>query len=118
MIELYQDVDSRHESYIPDWDQGIAASDDPVLGPDGVVDGDNSIHPEAGYFAYYGGDLIGVEEKIPYLEELGINAIYFNPIFEASAYHRYNTAGFEYIDESLVYYGDQEGSQEFFCGFS
>ena len=114
LIELYQDVDSRHESYIPDWDQGIAASDDPVLGPDGVVDGDNSIHPEAGYFAYYGGDLIGVEEKIPYLEELGINAIYFNPIFEASAYHRYNTAGFEYIDESLVYYGDQEGSQEFF----
>ncbi|MGM0414432.1 MAG: alpha amylase N-terminal ig-like domain-containing protein [Bacillota bacterium] len=114
LIELYKDVDSRYESYIPDWDQGIAVSDDPVLGPDGVVDGDNSIHPQAGYYAYYGGDLLGVEEKIPYLEDLGINTIYFNPIFKASANHRYNTAGFEYIDDSLAYYGDQEKSQEYF----
>ncbi|MFW6301401.1 MAG: alpha amylase N-terminal ig-like domain-containing protein [Bacillota bacterium] len=115
LIELYQDVDNRYESYIPDWDQGVAPSEDPVLGPDGVVDGDNSINPQAGYFVYYGGDLIGVEEKIPYLEDLGINAIYFNPIFEASANHRYNTSGFEYIDDSLVYSGDQERSQEYFA---
>ncbi len=114
-IELYRSEDERYEAYIPEWDQGIKPGEDPVLrGEDQLSDDDNAIHPPAGYYAFYGGDLLGVEEKIPYLEELGINAVYFNPIFEASAYHRYNTAGFEYIDESLVHRDDQEASLEFF----
>ncbi len=115
-IEQYRDKENRYKAYIPEWHQGIKEGDDPVLrDEEQLTDDDNSIHPEAGYYAYYGGDLIGVKEKIPYLEELGINVIYFNPIFEASAYHRYNTAGFEYIDESLVYKGDQEASRQFFA---
>ncbi len=115
-IELYKNENDRHETFIPDWKQGIKPGDNPVLrGEEQLSERDNSIHPPAGYYAFYGGDLLGVKEKIPYLQELGINAIYFNPIFAASAYHRYNTSGFEYIDTSLVYQGDQEASQEFFA---
>ncbi len=54
---------------------------------------------------YYGGDLKGIEEKLPYLKELGVNCIYLNPIFEAHSNHRYNTANYEKIDMLL---GDEE----------
>jgi len=50
---------------------------------------------------YYGGDLLGVAEKLPYLKSLGINCIYFNPIFEAHSNHRYNTADYMKIDPLL-----------------
>lgn len=50
---------------------------------------------------YYGGDLKGIEEKIPYLKSLGVNCIYLNPIFEAHSNHRYNTADYLKIDPSL-----------------
>lgn len=50
---------------------------------------------------YYGGDLKGIEEKLSYLEELGVSCIYLNPIFEAHSNHRYNTADYLKIDPSL-----------------
>ena len=50
---------------------------------------------------YYGGDLKGVMEKLPYLKELGVSCIYFNHIFEAHSNHRYNTANYEKIDPLL-----------------
>ncbi|MBR4029928.1 MAG: glycoside hydrolase family 13 protein [Clostridia bacterium] len=50
---------------------------------------------------FYGGNLKGVEEKLPYLKELGITAIYLNPIFESSSNHRYSTADFKKIDNVL-----------------
>ncbi len=50
---------------------------------------------------YYGGDLKGIEEKLPYLKSLGVNCIYLNPIFEAHSNHRYNTADYMKIDPSL-----------------
>lgn len=50
---------------------------------------------------YYGGDLKGIEEKLPYLKELGVSVIYLNPIFEAHSNHRYNTANYEKIDMLL-----------------
>ena len=51
----------------------------------------------------YGGDLAGVEEKIPYLKELGINAIYFNPINDAPSLHKYDARYYHHID---VTFGD------------
>ena len=39
---------------------------------------------------FFGGDLEGVIEKLPYLADLGINTIYFNPVFEASSNHGYD----------------------------
>ncbi len=50
---------------------------------------------------FFGGDLYGVMEKLPYLKELGINCIYLNPVFESPSNHRYNTADYEKIDPLL-----------------
>ena len=50
---------------------------------------------------YYGGDLKGIEEKLPYLKDLGVSCIYLNPIFEAHSNHRYNTADYLKIDPLL-----------------
>ena len=50
---------------------------------------------------YYGGDFAGIQQKLPYLEELGITCIYLNPIFEAHANHRYNTADYLKADPLL-----------------
>ena len=54
---------------------------------------------------YYGGDLVGIIEKLPYLKELGVSCIYLNPIFEAHSNHRYNTADYKKIDPLL---GDEK----------
>ena len=43
---------------------------------------------------YFGGDLRGIIEKLPYLESLGVTVRYLNPIFEAHSNHRYNTANY------------------------
>ena len=50
---------------------------------------------------YFGGDLAGIQEKLPYLHELGVTCIYLNPIFEAHENHRYNTADYTKIDPLL-----------------
>ncbi len=54
---------------------------------------------------YYGGDLKGIEQKLPYLQSLGVSCLYLNPIFEAHSNHRYNTADYKKIDPHL---GDEE----------
>ncbi len=46
----------------------------------------------------YGGDLQGVIDKLDYLAELGINAIYFNPLFEAHSLHKYDATLLHHID--------------------
>lgn len=58
---------------------------------------------EGGYLTqdYYGGDLLGIEKKLPYLQGLGVNWIYLNPIFEAHSNHRYNTADYLRVDPYL-----------------
>lgn len=50
---------------------------------------------------YFGGDLKGIEEKLPYIKSLGVTCIYLNPIFEANSNHRYDTADYEQIDPLL-----------------
>ncbi len=54
---------------------------------------------------YFGGDLAGIRQKLPYLARLGVSCIYCNPIFESHANHRYNTADYFKIDPML---GTQE----------
>lgn len=58
---------------------------------------------ENGYLSrdYFGGDLVGIEQKLPYLKSLGVNWIYLNPVFEAHSNHRYNTADYMNIDPYL-----------------
>ena len=50
---------------------------------------------------YFGGDLKGIQSKLDYLSDLGVTAIYLNPIFEAHSNHRYNTADYLKIDPLL-----------------
>lgn len=50
---------------------------------------------------FQGGDLRGIIEKFDYLLELGINAIYLNPIFQATSNHRYNITDYFKIDPKL-----------------
>ena len=46
----------------------------------------------------YGGDLQGVIDRLDYLEELGINLIYFNPVFYARSLHKYDGSSYHHID--------------------
>jgi cyclomaltodextrinase len=50
---------------------------------------------------YQGGDLLGVVERLDYLVDLGINAIYFTPIFQSASNHRYHTHDYEKVDPML-----------------
>ncbi|MEG0765485.1 MAG: glycoside hydrolase family 13 protein [Pseudoflavonifractor sp.] len=50
---------------------------------------------------FFGGNLAGVMEKLPYIKSLGTETIYFCPIFEAAENHRYGTADYEKIDPML-----------------
>ena len=47
---------------------------------------------------FYGGDLQGVKEKIPYLRELGVTAVYLNPIFFAPSVHKYDCLDYFHVD--------------------
>ena len=58
---------------------------------------------------YFGGDLRGIREKLPYLKSLGVTCLYLNPIFEAHSNHRYDTADYTKIDPLL---GTEEDFQE------
>jgi cyclomaltodextrinase / maltogenic alpha-amylase / neopullulanase len=53
------------------------------------------------FHGYQGGDLIGVVERLDYLVDLGINAIYFTPIFQSASNHRYHTHDYEKVDPML-----------------
>lgn len=55
---------------------------------------------------FFGGDLKGIEEKLPYIKTLGVTCIYLNPIFEAHSNHRYDTADYMTIDPLLGTYED------------
>jgi glycosidase len=58
---------------------------------------------EGAYSAYdfFGGDLNGIREKLPYLKDLGITILYLNPIFRSSSNHRYDTGNYLSIDPLL-----------------
>jgi len=49
----------------------------------------------------YGGDLQGVIDKLDYLSDLGITAIYFNPVFEAISLHKYDASSYHHIDHTF-----------------
>ncbi len=50
---------------------------------------------------FYGGDLEGVRKKLDYLQELGIEAIYFNPLFVSPSNHKYDSQDYDYIDPHI-----------------
>ncbi len=50
---------------------------------------------------FFGGDLQGIVNKLPYLKDLGINTMYLNPIFAASTNHKYNASDYLKIDSAF-----------------
>ena len=61
--------------------------------------GDNFAHD------FFGGNLEGVRQKLPYLKEMGVSVIYFNPIFTARTNHKYDTGDYMQVDPM---FGDEE----------
>ncbi len=66
---------------------------------------------------FYGGDLRGVGEKLDYLQDLGVEVIYFNPLFVSPSNHKYDTQDYDHIDPhygKIVWDGGQScgGSNE------
>jgi alpha-glucosidase len=56
-------------------------------------------YPEAvGVREFYGGDLQGVLQKLDYLQELGIDVLYLNPIFVSPSNHKYDIQDYDYVD--------------------
>jgi len=49
----------------------------------------------------YGGDLEGIIEKLDYQQDLGINAIYLNPIFESPTLHKYDASMYRHVDNNF-----------------
>lgn len=67
---------------------------------------------------FYGGDLEGVRQKLDYLADLGVEVIYFNPLFVSPSNHKYDIQDYDYIDphygKIVVDEGEllQDGSQD------
>lgn len=70
---------------------------DPTNDPENVTPWDGT----PTYSNFFGGDLAGVQKRLPHLQSLGINGIYFNPVFKSPANHRYETTDFKTIDPRL-----------------
>jgi cyclomaltodextrinase len=77
--------------------------------PDRFANGDPSNDPinvhnwgdKPTVWDFQGGDLQGVIQRLDYLSDLGVDALYLNPIFEATSNHRYNTSNYYKIDPRL-----------------
>lgn len=77
--------------------------------PDRFANGDRGNDPpnvqpwgaEPSLWGFQGGDLRGVIQQFDYLLDLGVNALYFNPIFQATSNHRYNITDYYKIDPKL-----------------
>lgn len=64
---------------------------------------------QMGVKEFYGGDLQGVLDKMDYLEGLGIEAIYFNPLFVSPSNHKYDIQDYDYIDPHFGKILDDKG---------
>ena len=76
--EIYYHHAAKREIILRDWDEPLSS--------------------EAGGSTFYGGDLDGISEKLPYLKKLGITALYLNPVFTAPSVHKYDTQDYRHVD--------------------
>lgn len=77
--------------------------------PDRFYDGDPKLNQkfvmpwesEPSFDNFMGGDIAGITQKLDYLKELGVNAIYLNPIFKSFSNHKYDAVDYFEIDPTL-----------------
>jgi alpha-glucosidase len=101
--QIFPDRFARSEPRTPEQDNVYyhhAAGRDIVL-----RDWDDPLTAEAGGSTFYGGDLDGISEKLPYLKKLGVTALYLNPVFVAPSVHKYDTEDYRHVDPQFG--GDQ-----------
>lgn len=82
--DSYNDVVDREYSYIGE----------PVT----RVKDWNKMPASMGVREFYGGDLKGIWEKLDYLQDLGVEVLYLNPIFVSPSNHKYDTQDYDYVD--------------------
>lgn len=100
-----QKVDDRVVN-IPEWLTGAVFYQ---IFPDRFANGDPNNDPanvftwshRPSLYSYFGGDLAGIQRKLDYIQDLGVNTIYLNPIFQSAAPHRYHTTDYYRIDPKL-----------------
>lgn len=89
------DVESREYFYIGDYSSKVT---------------DWKKYPATmGVREFYGGDLQGVIDKLDYLEELGVEVLYFNPLFVSPSNHKYDIQDYDYIDPHFGKIVDDSG---------
>ena len=68
-----------------------------------ICDPNNANGPCPGAFSnqFFGGDLLGIQNQLDYLQSLGVDTIYMNPIFQARSNHRYDTDNYLHVDPAL-----------------
>ena len=72
---------------------------------------DWSKYPAAmGVREFYGGDIAGIMKKLDYLQKLGVDAIYLNPVFVSPSNHKYDIQDYDYIDPHFGRIVKDEGS--------
>ncbi len=98
MYQIFPDRFARSSSYkAPPMDKDYVLREDWGGFPNHLPDEKGTIKNND----FFGGNLRGITEKLPYLQELGVTVIYLNPIFEAYSNHRYDTGDFKSIDPLL-----------------
>ena len=72
---------------------------------------DWSKYPAAmGVREFYGGDIAGIMKKLDYIQKLGVDAIYLNPVFVSPSNHKYDIQDYDYIDPHFGRIVKDEGS--------
>lgn len=61
----------------------------------------NKYPAEMGVREFYGGDIAGIMQKLDYLQDLGVEVIYLNPIFVSPSNHKYDIQDYDYVDPHL-----------------
>ena len=91
---------------VPDWVKGAVIYQ---IFPDRFADGDPELTPERRAdwgtaphrLDFQGGDLLGITERLDYLADLGVDAIYLNPIFTSPSTHKYDASDFYSVDPAF-----------------
>ena len=78
------DVETNEYYYIGDYSQRVTNRD--------------KYPANMGVREFYGGDLQGVMDKLDYLQDLGVEVVYFNPLFVSPSNHKYDIQDYDYID--------------------
>ncbi len=60
------------------------------------------------YNRFYGGDIQGIQDELPYLRRLGVNSLYLTPVFESPSIHKYDPSSFIHVDDGFGVKGSLE----------